>query len=207
MEKIVLSAVYFPSVEYMHLLLKSDEFFIECKEHYQRQTARNRCVIYGPNGAHRLSVPVHHFAGLKQPIRDVKIDYALPWQANHMRSLEAAYNKSPFFMYYKEELLVALEYRDVFLFDMNIRLLELILRLLKFEKEVRYTADYQKVLLGALDARALRKPETVLQSGMFPRYCQVFEPAHGFIPNLSCLDLLFNKGNDALNYLRNLALD
>jgi hypothetical protein len=32
-------------------------------------------------------------------------------------------------------------------------------------------------------------------------YTQVFGNKHGFIPNLSILDLLFNEGPNTLNYL------
>jgi hypothetical protein len=35
----------------------------------------------------------------------------------------------------------------------------------------------------------------------FEGYTQVLQEHHGFLPNLSVLDLLFNEGPNALNYL------
>ena len=35
-------------------------------------------------------------------------------------------------------------------------------------------------------------------------YFQVFAEKHGFIPNLSIMDLLFNEGPDSIMYLKNL---
>ena len=35
----------------------------------------------------------------------------------------------------------------------------------------------------------------------FPKYIQVFTEKHGFIPNLSTLDLLFMEGPNAISFL------
>lgn len=46
-----------------------------------------------------------------------------------------------------------------------------------------------------------KMPEVLLE---YPKYTQVFSNKHGFIPNLSIIDLLFNVGPETENYLENL---
>ena len=43
-------------------------------------------------------------------------------------------------------------------------------------------------------------------TAVFEPYTQVFEEKHGFINNLSILDLLFNEGRYAIEYLKNQSL-
>ena len=40
--------------------------------------------------------------------------------------------------------------------------------------------------------------------GLGKPYFQVFSGRHGFIPNLSVMDLLFNEGPDSILYLKRL---
>ena len=53
------------------------------------------------------------------------------------------------------------------------------------------------------DLRDVIRPNHPLPDGAFtPRpYYQVYARKHGFIPNLSILDLLMNMGNEAVLYL------
>ena len=48
----------------------------------------------------------------------------------------------------------------------------------------------------------IRPKHPVPDADFFPRrYYQVFEQKHGFLPNLSILDLLFNEGNESILFL------
>ena len=62
--------------------------------------------------------------------------------------------------------------------------------------------------MAALDLREAihpKRPDAILRDlGLSKPYWQVFSPRHGFIPNLSIMDLLFNEGPDSISYLKKL---
>lgn len=200
----VFPTVYLPSIEYFSLVIGSEEMLIENDEHYQRQSYRNRCCIYGPNGIQKLILPVIHPSNGLKNIRDIRIDNSARWQQIHWRSLTAAYNKSPFFEYYASEFEDFYHKSQEFLLESNIELLRICLKLLRHRVTINTTDLFRKDYPKGVDYREILLKKTTPNLERFPRYPQVFEPAHGFIPNLSILDLLFNRGNDALSYLRKL---
>jgi hypothetical protein len=138
----------------------------------------------------KLSIPVERKSTQIGPIKDVKIDYAENWQRRHWRTLQAAYNNSPYFLYYQDELYPFYEKRFEFLVDFNTELLTFLLNKLKINS-VRGTGyEVRGVLRGDLAPRT---------SHLVP-YQQVF-PTHPFVPNLSSFDLLFNCGPESKSYL------
>ena len=66
-------------------------------ENFQKQSYRNRCVIYGANGPLTLVIPVNKKRGRKNIITDILIDYNTDWQNMHWKSMVSAYQNSPFF--------------------------------------------------------------------------------------------------------------
>jgi len=51
----------------------------------------------------KLSIPVLKVNGNHTLTKDIRIATSIPWQRVHWRSIETAYNNSPFFLYYKDE--------------------------------------------------------------------------------------------------------
>ncbi len=198
----VFPTVYLPSVEYFSKMIGAKEILIENDEHYHRQSFRNRCVIYGPNGAQMLVVPVIHPSKENKNIKDIRIDNSARWQQIHWRSLTAAYNKSPFFEYYSYEFEPFYNKPQEWLLEANTELLRICLKLLRMPVILNYTENYSKDYIPSLDYRQRLLCKTTMQPERFPHYPQVFEPSHGFIANLSFIDLLFNRGNEAASYLR-----
>jgi hypothetical protein len=185
-------------------MLSAPRIIIEQCEHYTKQTYRSRCHILGAGGVQALSVPVVKNHGHKMPIRDVQIDYAERWQQQHWRALTAAYNNSPFFAHYADDLRPLYERRERFLFDLNCTLLEQIIKWLGLSVTIAYSVDYQRVT--HFDYRYSISPKcaaTQAGGGFQPQpYYQVFGERFGFTPNLSIVDLLFNEGNEAREILR-----
>lgn len=198
----VLPAVYLPSVEYFSCLTGRSEIMIENDEHYHRQSYRNRCCIYGPNGIQKLVVPVVHPGKDHRNIREIRIDNASRWQQIHWRSITAAYNKSPFFEYYAPDFEAFFQQPQQWLFELNMELLAVCLKLLRQQTTIKFTGEYQIEYPADIDFRDKLLEKSTRHPERFPRYPQVFEPIHSFIPNLSIIDLLFNRGNDAVSYLR-----
>jgi hypothetical protein len=201
MESILFSTAYLPPVEYFVRLIKAKHICIEKQESFTKQTYRNRCVIAGPNGLQTLSIPVIHSNHDSRKICDIKIDYSARWQVNQWRSIEAAYNKSPFFTFYRDEFEPFYFSRTKYLFDLNQELLALCLKLTQIKTEINLTDEFQKEYQNKVDYRFAISPKNHVPALNFPRYPQVFEPISGFAPNLSFIDLLFNRGPDASSYL------
>ena len=186
---------------------------IEQHEHYIKQTYRNRTEIYGANGMLSLTIPVNHHNLFSVPIKEVKISYDEPWQKIHWRSIESSYRNSPYFEYYEDDLKkVFYENEYIYLLELNYDLLMALLRILGIKPKILFTESYQKLYEGASDLRNAFIPGKRLVSASptpyspLPTYKQVFSNRHGFIPDLSIVDLIFNEGPKATEWLEKLLL-
>ncbi len=198
-EGIIVSTSYLPPIGYVSALLKAPEIIVELDETYPKQTYRNHCCIYGPNGKQTLSIPVNKPGGNHTKTRDIRISYALPWNKTHWRAIEAAYNNSPFFMYYQDYFIPFYEKEYEFLADINSKILETVFRLLRISRPLSFTETYVSKPEGFRD---LRQELTQKHApSVCPVYTQTFAEKHGFIPNLSIIDLLFNLGPETPDYL------
>ncbi|HZY24589.1 MAG TPA: WbqC family protein, partial [Bacteroidales bacterium] len=83
---VLLSTAYLPPISYISGCWREEELLIERFETYPKQTSRNHCHIYGPNGRQTLSVPVIKVNGNHTLIRDIRIA-STPWQRLHWRSI------------------------------------------------------------------------------------------------------------------------
>lgn len=151
-----------------------------------------------------LIIPVRKVLGNHTPISEIRIDYSKNWNIVHWRSIESAYNKTPYFIYYKDQLRKFYEEQTDLLSDFNLSLIKLCCQLLKIrDLNFNLTETYQH-LPSNQDLRVIlnnpAKWEDTIQF-KFPRYIQAFEERFGFIPDLSILDLLFNEGPQAMGML------
>jgi hypothetical protein len=180
-------------------MLRAEKAVVESYEHFPKQTYRNRCSIYSPNGLQHLVIPLDGRKD-KTLTKDIRISYDRNWQLIHWRSLEAAYRSSPFFEFYEDELKPFYEKRTELLIEFNFALQKKIMELLDVKKEISFTSQYEKMPAGLADHRSIFSKKNI-PSKSFPRYLQVFENKHGFIPDLSIADLLFNLGPKAKDHL------
>ncbi|MFH1160592.1 MAG: WbqC family protein [bacterium] len=199
---ILISTAYLPPISYMAACLDADEVLIEAQETYPKQTFRNRCCIYGPNGKQALIIPVRKPDGNHTKTKDIRLDSSVPWRKHHWRSFEAGYNKSPYFLYYKDDFQPFFHRQYTFLIDFNTGLLETLFRMIRLEKKVKFTDRFEERSTEVEDMRFTLSSKH--QQFEYPAYIQVFSSRHGFIPNLSVIDLLFNLGPEARNYLSSL---
>ncbi len=194
----ILATSYFPPISYVAKFFGND-VIIDIHEHYIKQTYRNRCEILAANGSLFLSVPVSKGSLHKPCSKDILIDYSKPWQKIHWRSIESAYNNSPFFLYYKDQVEECVFSNHKFVSDLNQQILEMIFKQLQLKIDVRYSENYIDPGTDD-DFRNSISPKN--KSGIgFSFYQQVFSEKHGFQSDLSILDLLFNMGPDAKEYL------
>jgi len=201
----VVSPSYFPPVEYFYVIARSGKVFVEQHELYQKQSYRNRCRIYSAQGVEQLIIPVVKDEIHARPIRDVRIDYSESWMVQHRRAMEAAYNNSPFFLYYKDDFAVIMDKKPKFLFDLDLMLTEKLLELLGLKVQLCLTDEYIKEYPEG-DFRTRIQPKykgvsLMEEQQARQQYFQVFSHKMGFKPNLSVLDLLSAEGPNAISYL------
>ncbi len=204
MNTAVLSSAYLAPIQYYSKLLNYSACIIDNFEHFTKQTYRSRCDVYSPNGSITLSVPLVKRAH-RRAVKDLKISYDYDWQTLHWRTLESSYRRSPYFEYYEDDFYPLYhDKKHEYLIDLNEALQQEILILLKRKPNYTFASEYQKIYTDADDYRNIISPKEPLDSDktfeVIP-YSQVFDTRHGFIPNLSIVDLLFNQGNRAMEFI------
>jgi hypothetical protein len=198
--KTLIFPTYFPSIVHYVAIVNANSLILEVDDNFQKQSYRNRCLIYSPNGIQLLNVPLIHDKNERQKTKDVKISYDFDWQKQHFRSLEMAYRSSPFFEYYEDDFVPLFEKKTTYLLDLNFEIFELINKCMKNQIEYTKTEEYFKETIDCQDFRYLTQDKKT--NYIFEKYTQVFDDRHGFISNLSILDLLFAEGKHALGYLK-----
>jgi hypothetical protein len=196
----LLLPTYFPSISNFSAIAKAATLVFEVEDNFQKQTNRNRTYIYSPNGIQMLNIPIKHTKEKHQKTKEVKLETAFDWQKQHFKSLEAAYRTSPFFEYFEDTLLPIFTKKHTFLMDLNFETIEIVSKCLNMKLEYEKTTEYFHEVSDSLDFRYLANGKKDV-TNLSP-YNQVFAEKHGFINNLSVLDLLFNEGRFALDYLK-----
>ncbi len=188
---------YLPPVAYFTAVAGSSGIVVEKFEHYQKQTYRNRCYINTVHGRQALIVPLTMKHG-KVLIKDVRIDHTQKWVNNHWRTIQSAYGKAPFFEHYADELNTILHKRQQFLYDLNMALLTMCLKWLKWNVTVTETETYDVTLNETVkDLRSAINPKISQYTTFYKpaAYYQVF--GSNFVENLSLVDLVFCEGPGA----------
>jgi hypothetical protein len=197
----VIPMFYLPPVEYFaQLNAYNPDFVIETHEHFPKQTYRNRANIYSPDGILTLVVPVVKGAKAHTSVKDVKISYGFNWQRLHWLSLQGCYRRSAYFEYYEDDFAPFYEMKETWLFDYNEKMLAILLKQLKIKAILNFTESYEADYPELTDLRLSIHPKKEASLQQKP-YFQVFEERHGFMRNMSIVDLLFNQGPQSLNYL------
>ena len=196
----IFQPTYFSPIAQFQQLLKANSVVFEVFDNYQKQTYRNRFNLYSPNGLQSLSIPILHNNGVRQRTKDVKIENSFPWQKNHFKSLENAYRSSPYFEFYEDDIAPLYEKPQKFLIDFLLQTQELSLDMLQLESNYDKTTSYRLDYPKSQDYRFLAEAKSKKIFTTKP-YKQVFDNKHGFIPNLSILDLIFNEGPNSINFL------
>lgn len=211
MMDVILTSAYFAPLAWYVPMAMGANVCVEQRDHFVKQTFRNRCIITGPNGKQVLTVPVEKNPKGKTAMRDVRISDHGNWRHLHWNALESSYGKSPFFEYYADDLRPFYEHKWDYLIDYNEALQEKMFELLDIEVKTCRTIhfatlpnkdDASTVLHeGFNDLRHLAEPSALLNLPFKPYY-QVFASRHGFTPHLSIVDLLFNMGPEAVLVLQ-----
>ena len=201
--KTLLHPTYFPSISHFVAMAQTEKIVFEMEDNFQKQTNRNRTYIYSPNGIQLLNIPVKHSKQVHQKTKDIKIETDFDWQKQHFKSLEAGYRSSPFFEFFEDDIRPFFDKKHTYLMDLNFEALEVVSKCLRMKLVYESTTEYFQEINPneILDLRVLANGKK--DHSQFEPYTQVFDDKHGFINNLSVLDLLFNEGKYAMDYLKN----
>jgi hypothetical protein len=198
----LLHPCYFPNACIFSLIMQGNVLW-EVQDNYQKQTYRNRAYIATDRGRHMLSIPIVHVGNAtgRQHYKEVLVDNTYPWQRQHWRTLETAYRTSPFFEYYEDYIRPLYEVEHSYLLQFNLRTIQTICDCLQLPFPEEQTAVFALTPSNVVDQRDLVSAKKTYGNDL-PAYVQVFGDRHGFLPNLSILDLLFNLGPSTAAYLR-----
>lgn len=212
----LLQTTYFGPVQWYQKLHRYDHCLIEQYDSFSKQTYRNRCVIATANGVQALTVPVISLnpqpsslnpqpSSLHTLTKDIRISDHNQWRRVHWNALQSAYSESPFFEYYADDLHPFFETRYEFLLDFNEAIRQKICELTDIRPDIEYTTGFMPThadlpVADFRDVISAKHPQPDDGFEVKP-YWQVFRHRHGFLPNLSILDLLFNMGPESIYYL------
>jgi hypothetical protein len=193
----------------MSLLTCFDQCIIEQFENYQKGSYRNRCYLGSANGIQRMSIPLKKGKNEQQPIRKVLISNEEPWQANHWKSIRAAYGKSPFYYHYCDELERLLRNQEVYLFDYSIKILKWLIKTIGINCSLALSEKFRSEPTNISDLRGMVLPNSSESRYIFnlEKYEQPFSDRYPFTSDLSILDLLFCKGPESLLVLEKTGIE
>ena len=194
----ILSLHYLPNIYWMRQLLQGN-CIIDGHEYFVKQTYRNRTLILAANGVMPLTIPVKKTAS-KIKMMDLEPDNTVAWQRQHLESIKSAYGSASYFIHYIDafEQLYKTPCTSIFEFELN--MLKLIIKLLKVQVDINLSASYVEATENDIDLRGIITPKIKLNEPFKP-YLQVFTEKFPFTENLSVLDVLFNHGPRANNFI------
>lgn len=151
-------------------------------------------------------------------ITAVRISDHGQWRRLHWNALQSAYGESPFFEYYEDDLRPFFEPRWEYLFQLNEAIRQKMCELIDIRPQVSFTTQYigqstVSVAVGGQKAGEALNIDHDYRDAIQPKhpapdadfrlrdYYQVYRQKHGFLPNLSILDLLLNMGPESIFYL------
>ena len=188
------STAYFPPIDFLLEMKKADSVIMEAYENYQKQTYRNRATILTGNGLYDLIIPV--IRSSEKKIKEIRLDNSSDWQRHHWKTIESAYNQSPYFLYYRDFFEPFFQKKTTFLFDLNLELLYILRSLFSISNPISFTETFDLQSNNMEDLRNFFLPKNRTFRQKTIQYQQVFSDRFNFAKNLACIDYLFTTGRD-----------
>lgn len=210
---------YIPGLIFFHKMAMSDVLVLYDDTKYPKKDFTNRNKIKMPKGEHWLTIPLKH--PVECNINEVKV-LDSDWKEKHWQTIVVNYSKTPYFELYKKDFEEVYKADYTHLLWFNYALLKLIAEKLDIRATMVMSSDLytqghglDKIFntisalkadtyitgWGAGSQRYIKESEfidrnikLIKQEFKHPIYCQQW--GREFIPNLSVLDYLFNRGGE-----------
>jgi len=188
----VFSTAFLPPPVFVSALLRAEEAVIDIHERFVKQTHRNRCRILTSNGPLALVIPVQHSE--TKIVKDIRISYAENWRRKYTQAIVSAYRNSPYYEHYEEDFMAVFNREQTFLYDYNESLWQWIWKVLDVQPVYKFSGSYMENSATGHRGTDYCNDETLPPA---KPYKQVFSYKSGFVPHMSIIDLVFNKGPEA----------
>lgn len=228
MKKVALTqSSYIPWKGYFDLINMVDEFIIFDSVQYVKRSWRNRNYIKGSEGRLLLSIPVHFKHQQRQNIYDIVVADDR-WRQKHWKSISINYNKSRFFQAFREPFeTLYLGERTSSISQINYQFIRAICHMLDIKTKITFDTEYHykhetgnietiiallqhadtDIFINGPTAQQYMSKEIFadhnielqwMEYGNYPQYMQLHPP---FEHHVSILDLIFNEGPAAKNFM------
>jgi hypothetical protein len=199
MPSVVSPLIPFPGIGWWGIILQNNSVIYDRAEHFQKMSYRNRYRITGANGLIQLSIPLEGGREQRTAMKDVRVSNKDRWQVQHWRTLTSVYKRSPYFYFYEPSLQNLFEQEFEKLVDFNLASIHW----LKEQLSISFAEDFANEYIADcgteyIDIRNKQKERAEIPTST---YYQLFSDRHGFLPNLSMLDLLFSEGPYSLDWI------
>jgi hypothetical protein len=199
-----------------------DKFIIMDNIQFDARSWQQRNYILFNKNQLFLTIPVQKKNKMSQKISEVKIDVNKDYINKHLKTIEAAYKKKPFFNDYFEKISNIYTHNSKKLFDLNLEFIIFFSKILKIQNKIE--------LLSNLDLEKFRKDELIyeickktkckeyissigsktyleknyeLKKNINIKYFKYIDENNKFSKShLSILDLIFNHGPESLKIIR-----
>lgn len=227
MNCVILQPSYIPWRGYFHQVQKADLFVFYDDVQYDKHGWRNRNRVKTHQGAQWLTIPVHSKGVVVEniPINEVEIAWEQPWSERHLRAIQQAYSKAPYYKEYVPWLEEIYSRRPKYLADFTIPLIIEIARKLNIQhtrflrsSELQSSGEKTDRLItllsqvGATHYISGPSARSYIEAGKFdeagitleymeynyPEYPQLYPP---YDPFVTVLDLLFMTGPEASQFI------
>lgn len=210
---------------YFNKMLMVDTFVYLDNVPYSKNSYQNRNRININGVPQWLTVPVITSGSYGELTREIRIDEQSPWRRKHLMTLRQNYGKAKWFSWVYERIEPIYQIPEELMHRFCISVNDAIRSMLGIEVPVvlasgiadsagateRLIEIVKKLggrtyISGAggrkyLDEKRFEQEDIVLQYQQYEMK-PYRQPQQGFVPGLSTLDLLFNLGPDAADYLR-----
>ena len=201
----MLPTAFLGPIEYFYYLNLASNVIVEQHETWLKQSYRNRTIIVTDKGTLPLTVPVTKINGNHTKTKDMLVSFREDWPVKHWRSIETAYQNSPYFLYYSDKIKELFFSNAQNLVELNTALTKAVCEMIGIKTNINLSSEFVKTPAGnVIDLRFKLSPKQPSTINAFPEYTQVFFDKQSFISNTSILDLLFCLGPESKGYLNSL---
>lgn len=190
---------YFPALTFFQHNYRFGKILYDSTSIYRKEWQLNRTYLPGSNGKICLSIPLVGGRGIRMPLSEVKIDNGSSWKRDHFRTFSSVYGRSPYFLFYVDELELLYEKNFQTLLDWNVYCMKWVLTKMNLseffeihEMNESYNVDSYLNCLEKSSTKLSKSDEE-----MRFKYKQLFEDRTGFLDGVSILDILFNLGPES----------